>query len=120
VSYDGTTGRCELAIAGHLPPLLVGQRGHEFLPIGGSLLGLAQSSVGKHTFELRPGDVLLLYTDGLVERRDETLDDGFDRLARAALAIPDRLAELCDRLILEVGPAAIVDDIALMAIRRVH
>jgi len=69
-------GRCELANAGHLPPLLAGRGGDGFMPIGGSLLSIAEANVSTRVFELAPGDVLLRYTDALIERRDDTLDAG--------------------------------------------
>jgi serine phosphatase RsbU (regulator of sigma subunit) len=58
----------------------------ELLPTSPELLlGLRTGRPGTdHVTELPVGSTLLLYTDGLVERRDETLDDGLDRLVSAA------------------------------------
>jgi len=60
----------------------------------------------------------VLYTDGLVERRGESIDDGIARLAAAA-AHPDAdLDAYCDRLVDVAGPVERLDDIALVVLRR--
>ncbi|MDG4533809.1 SpoIIE family protein phosphatase [Streptomyces sp. AV19] len=84
--YDPTARRLAWAQAGHLPPLLVRRGTAEFLtPPGGVLLGaVAEPSYGRAECRLEPGDHLLLYTDGLVERPRELLDEGLARLAGAA------------------------------------
>ncbi len=60
----------------------------------------------------------MLYTDGLVERRDSDIDEGMRRLAVAALVVDDDLDHFCDRLLAEVAGPNIADDIAVVAIRR--
>ncbi|MFV8126966.1 SpoIIE family protein phosphatase [Streptomyces syringium] len=72
--------------AGHPPPLLVRDGKAEFLsPPEGILLGATlRPSFGEAVCRIAPGDHLLLYTDGLVERPGEHLDEGLARLARAA------------------------------------
>ncbi|MFF0548645.1 SpoIIE family protein phosphatase [Streptomyces sp. NPDC004311] len=74
------------ARAGHLPPLLIREDRATFLPQPeGALLGAAFDSVyGQASVDLRPGDDLLLYTDGLVEEPGEELGAGLDRLADTA------------------------------------
>jgi serine phosphatase RsbU (regulator of sigma subunit) len=72
---------------------------------------------GEHHEELPPGSTLLLYTDGLVERRGASLDEGSAWLRRAVgelHALP--LEELCDRLLAGL-PWALEDDVALLAVR---
>lgn len=118
VVYDRRTGRCEVANAGHPPPLVVSDDGVRYLPIGGPLLGVDATAQPPHAFTLNAGDVLLLFTDGLVERRNETIDTGLERLAHVAARKTANLDELCDRLLREAGPTSMEDDIALVAIRR--
>ncbi|OEJ93302.1 SpoIIE family protein phosphatase [Streptomyces thermolilacinus] len=74
------------AHAGHLPPLLVrGGRARYLTPPLGIMLGAtADCSYEEQRFRVVPGDHLLLYTDGLVERPGEDLAAGLDRLARRA------------------------------------
>ncbi|WP_225823822.1 SpoIIE family protein phosphatase [Streptomyces naphthomycinicus] len=76
------------AQAGHPPPLLVRRGEVRFLERpGGMLLGAtAAPEYESRELRLEPGDRLLLYTDGLVERLGESLDEGFARLAEAVLA----------------------------------
>lgn len=107
--------------AGHLPPLLRHPDGTVRI-LGGEpdlLLGLDPgTSRGERVVELRTGSTLLLFTDGLVERRDAGLDDGIARLARVLAAEGARdLEALCDALLDTIGAGGNDDDIALLVLR---
>ena len=82
------------------------------------LLGLDPGSArSDHTQVLRPGATVLLYTDGLVERRDAPLDEGIEWLRRTVSALAHgTLDELCDGVLAAVGDA-LEDDVALIALR---
>ncbi|MFI9472325.1 SpoIIE family protein phosphatase [Streptomyces sp. NPDC052492] len=118
-----TPGRFELrySVAGHPPPLLVEADGTaRFLHEGRSpMLGLVPDPrYGTAVQPLLPGSTLLLYTDGLVERRGEDLTDGLDRLRRHASAAARRpLESFCDDLLGELLTAGNDDDTALVALR---
>ncbi|GAA2218262.1 hypothetical protein GCM10010413_04220 [Promicromonospora sukumoe] len=88
---DVTTGRLVHACAGHLPPLVTRpDGGAEFLwegrgaPLGVHTVPVAAPRTGAGVVELRPGDVLWLYTDGMVEQRGRSLHTGLEVFARAA------------------------------------
>ncbi|PFG38252.1 PAS domain S-box-containing protein [Georgenia soli] len=108
--------------AGHPPPMLLDGEGDVVtLSRTNLLLGIRAETVRtEQTFAVRPGSTLLLYTDGLVERRDDGgLRGGLDRL-RATLR--DLRGErgtdpLCDELVQRLLPAAPEDDMALVAVR---
>lgn len=117
-TYDWGTGECEIANAGHLPALLISGGKPEFLPLGGTLLGVTPVHRAPERRTLEPGDVLLFYTDGLIERRREGLDAGFERLAAAATFPLDDLEAFLDHVLAEVAPAKPGDDIALVALQR--
>ena len=107
------------ANAGHPPPILVaadgGARVLDAEP--DLLLGVGSARRGDHVVDVPVGSTLLLYTDGLVERRDDDLDSGIERLrARASvLAGPDLAAGL-ESLVADAGGAG-SDDVALLAVR---
>ena len=80
--YDAVSGTCELASAGHLPPLLVHPDGRASSWTSPRrrrwASGPARSRAGSSTIE--DGSLLVLYTDGLVERRTEDIDVGLAKL----------------------------------------
>ncbi|WP_195911417.1 SpoIIE family protein phosphatase [Streptomyces kaniharaensis] len=119
VLADPGRGRWTLSSAGHLPPALIAPgRPTELLrvptapPLGTGLGGYEQI-----THPLKPGQTLLLYTDGLVERRDEDIDASLARLAAIQLPAEGELDDLLDAVLHALTPAAAEDDIALLAAR---
>ena len=103
------------AQAGHPPPILV--RGSWARPLDqpdGILLGAGTAGYGTATLELVPGDLLLLYSDGLIERRSHSLDEGLATLAAAVRGSAD--AELLTAAALRsVVPTE--DDTCLVALQ---
>ena len=91
---DLATGELRYACAGHPPPLLIPLEGEPHLLWAGRSTPLGAYSRpqrrGEARVRLREGDRILLYTDGLVERRDRALDQGLRLLERAAGHRPDR------------------------------
>jgi hypothetical protein len=75
--YDPGTRVLRWARAGHLPPVLLRGRTAQALPLpGGVLLGMDPGArYEETTLALEPGDTLLLFTDGLIERRSESIED---------------------------------------------
>ncbi|WP_240619703.1 PP2C family protein-serine/threonine phosphatase [Blastococcus sp. TF02-8] len=107
--------------AGHPPPVLVRADGTAALLERTPERLLGAGSVGavrtEHTTELQRGDSVLFYTDGLVERRGMTLDDGTAWLVRALGRIGlEPLDRVCDGLLGALGSRG-DDDIALLAVR---
>ena len=106
--------------AGHLPPLLVHPDGSAEL-LGTDpdlLLGLDPATErADREVVLQPGATVLLYTDGLVERRGAPLEQGLDWLVGAVRELAGLpLEDLCDALLGQL-PDAVEDDIALLALR---
>ena len=117
---DGGT-RLRWASAGHPPPLVADADGTVTVltdGLGDLLLGVDPTAVRREcTVPLRPGAVVLLYTDGLVERRDCDVDTGVARLRRHLAALAGRsLEQLADELLTRMLPATPGDDVALVAI----
>ncbi len=102
---DPSAARVTWASAGHLPPLLRGPDGETgYVEGGGGLMGLEDAVYPDMSRPLPSGASLILYTDGVVERRGESLDVGLERLARAAASGPDSPQELCDHILAELLP----------------
>jgi CheY-like chemotaxis protein len=118
LTLEPETGKVVYANAGHPPPLLVD--GPRVVPLAEHdvLLGAPAPAATDRIVELPPGATLVLYTDGLVERRGEIIDAGLSRLVAAAADPDTDLDAYCDRLRTEVGPATPLDDIAIVAVRR--
>jgi serine phosphatase RsbU (regulator of sigma subunit) len=87
-TYEPESRRCVIARAGHPPPALVLPAGTvDFLDMPPGLpLGVGGGLFESVELSLRPGTVLVLYTDGLIESRDAAIDSGMDRLAQALAA----------------------------------
>jgi PAS domain S-box-containing protein len=115
---------CRYASAGHPPPLLVRSEGSapEFLEGGRSVPLGVQADVGyrQDAVTLEPGDTLILYTDGLVERRGISLDEGLETLERSACESMRSLEELLDHIVGQLleGESP-TDDVAVLALRAV-
>lgn len=122
---DGADARVSWANAGHPPALLAGPDGEVTLlqgPLGNDLLLGLDPDTARHEHEARlpAGGTLLLYTDGLVERRHALLDEGISTLAghlAELVRAGTPLEELCDRLLALLLPERPEDDVALLAVR---
>src|SRR5215210_4918963 len=117
---DRESGEVAFSAAGHPPPLVLAPDGPRFLEGGRSVpIGAAETAVFREANAvLPPGSSLLLYTDGLVERRDEALDQRLDKLAAVAGMAGEDLNGLCERVLKGVLDGAdLGDDVALLAVR---
>lgn len=108
--------------AGHLPPLVLQEDGSvlELAPDRAELMLGIDPSVGRtdSVAVLDRGVTVLLYTDGLIERRDSDLDAGLGRLRAALTELADLpLQELCDQLLERLVRGRPADDVALVAVR---
>ncbi len=118
---DPRTSELVIANAGHLPPVIIRADGNtEVVAVHQELLlgaGAAARTVG--VFDLLPGDALLAFTDGLVERHDEDIDVSQTRLIRACEAIqPGQITEALDALVGQVSDPSRDDDVAALLVRR--
>ena len=113
----------DCARAGHPYPLLIRADGSgTFLSdAGGPPLGTgAVETYDEQRITLAPGETLLLYTDGLIERRGSTLTEGESALVEAATAAPDEPELKCRSIIERLTEGiAVPDDVAVVAVRAV-
>ncbi|HET9243409.1 MAG TPA: SpoIIE family protein phosphatase [Gaiella sp.] len=120
VALDPDTLAATITSAGHPPPLVVEPSGRTmFLEGAGGLpLGVdVTADYEEQEATLEPGSILVLYTDGLVERRGRSIDDGLMQLARAAERAPRDPDAFVDAIVGELlGADARHDDVALLAI----
>ncbi|WP_164519719.1 SpoIIE family protein phosphatase [Nocardioides ferulae] len=116
--------RLRWANAGHPPPFAIHPSGEVTslaLPQADLLLGLDPATPRAETaLDLPPGTAVLLYTDGLVERRGQPVDEGMARLGQLLRELGPLglgLEELCDRVLAHMLPGPSEDDVALLAVR---
>ena len=121
--FDPLNGKLSWVNAGHPPPLILDGEGTPHFLAGGRSVPLGVLPFPGYEEEsttLEPGSAIVLYTDGLIERRGEHLDVGLDLLANAAregVLDPDAL---CDRLLAATLPSgAPGDDVALLVLSHV-
>ena len=83
------------------------------------LLGVVTGSIRtEHEVVLHPGDTVLFYSDGLIERRGQDLDDGIEELVSTARELAGlELGPMCDRLLAELVEADQEDDVCLIGLR---
>ncbi|MEV5886045.1 SpoIIE family protein phosphatase [Streptomyces sp. NPDC052020] len=120
--HDPHRRQCRIANAGHLPPARVrAGRPPALLEVPtGVPLGVGGVPFATTTVDLEPGDLLVFYTDGLVETRRHALDERLDALL-SVLDGPDRpLEEVCDLLLRTLHEPENADDVALLVARATH
>ena len=122
---DTESGVLQYSNAGHMPPLLVGAE-----PGSGSIVFTDARSVPlavcldeprpQASQVLPPGSTLMLYTDGLVERKYESIDDGINRAADVLVRTIDfPLDTIADTMLRDLAPAGgYDDDVAMVIFRR--
>jgi Stage II sporulation protein E (SpoIIE)/Histidine kinase-like ATPase domain len=119
--YDAVSGECEVAVAGHLPPLLVHPDGsNELLDVPPSPpLGIGDGEVESRQFKVEDGSLFVLYTDGLVENKGQDISDGLARLRGIfGPGSPTRpLEDLCKAALDGVYSDHQRDDIAMLIAR---
>ncbi|WP_345942739.1 SpoIIE family protein phosphatase [Streptomyces sp. SID486] len=116
--YDGERRILRWARAGHLPPVLVREADADALPpVKGLLLGAVPEARYEETeVQLAAGDTLLMYTDGLIERRDRSVEESLSHLVETARAAPSTLDQQLDRL-LTYSRSDTDDDTCIVGIR---
>lgn len=119
---DPPTGRCVLGCAGHVAYVTTGHDGAADVREGpdGTVLGvLAGAAYSQEHFELAPGGMVVLVSDGVVEDRARGLDAGFDAL-RAALddMRGEPVHDIADRVIAAAAEHGNADDDAAVVVLR--
>jgi serine phosphatase RsbU (regulator of sigma subunit) len=113
-------GRMDICLAGHFPPVIAypGQPAELASVATGMIIGIAdQVRRPATTVQIPPGTLLCFYTDGLIERPGELIDDGLTRLCQAVTAqSPDVACAAVMQAL--VGSGSARDDIALLMVRR--
>lgn len=108
----------EYSCAGHLPPLLLRKGEVVTLDQGaGALVGFGSRERTSGSYDLLPGDTLLFYTDGLIERRDRSLRIGLEKLLETAAAIQSKdAAGVGEELLARLADKP-EDDVAIVVVR---
>jgi anti-sigma regulatory factor (Ser/Thr protein kinase) len=120
VSFDPYTGELAYACAGHPPPLLIADASRTVVKLehaGSPPLGVAEPrAIREAKLTVGEPSTLVLYSDGLIERRGQNIERGIDLLGRVVADGPGRsIAELIERVTGALGPET--DDVAVLVAR---
>ncbi|MGI5430340.1 PP2C family protein-serine/threonine phosphatase [Streptomyces sp. CA-179760] len=119
--FDPRTAECHISVAGHLPPVLLHPGGPELLDLPtGAPLGVCGTSFDTTSIAFRPGNQLVLYTDGLVETRDQPIDARLDTLLEVLGHAGRSLNATCELLLRTLRGEGNPDDVALLIARASH
>ncbi|WP_244416518.1 PP2C family protein-serine/threonine phosphatase [Streptomyces hygroscopicus] len=119
---DPARGIAAFASAGHLPPAVFSREGVAGLvdvPVGPPL-GTGAGGYELVSRTLTPADTLLMFTDGLVERRGEDIDVSLARLAGVRMPAGAGVTEVLDEVLLRLDGLHAEDDVAVLAARLRH
>ena len=116
---DNDRREITMANAGHLPALLLNSEQCEFVEVPvGVPLGVGSPIYESVTIPIAPNTTLIAYTDGLVERRNEGLDAGMERLRKAASVEAPAVGDLVTSIVDDFFAEEMADDdTAILAIR---
>lgn len=116
---DRVRGELTLASAGHLRPLLLTEECAEFVDVPvGVPLGMGPRTYQSTTVPLRARATLVAFTDGLVERRGETIEEGMARLRKcAASAGTAPIDAILTTIVTDLSTPASEDDVALLGMQ---
>lgn len=119
--FDPHDSTLSYSSAGHLPAMLRRATTGEVIRLSdasGQMLGPFDDAIyGQATVSIWPGDVLVMYTDGLVEHYDEDLNAGIDHLEQVVAAWPPGALLDCEALARDVAPEPHDDDLCVLVVR---
>jgi sigma-B regulation protein RsbU (phosphoserine phosphatase) len=122
--YDGATRRLTYSNGGHLPPILISEDGSsQLLSCGGTVIGLFDNlNFPEATVRLRPGDLMVAYSDGITEPENDYGEFGEERLIQLVLAnrhLPlERITEIVTAAVHDwIGDVEQPDDVTLVLAR---
>ncbi len=115
--YDSRAGNITLANAGHVNPILIADaRAEVVVTEVGPPIGLNQDHYVESTVPVLPGTTLVVYTDGLVERRGEPITVSIERLREVA-SVPLAPERLINHLLASLVPTGSNDDVVVLGVR---
>jgi serine phosphatase RsbU (regulator of sigma subunit) len=111
------TGDVVLASAGHYPPLLVQTTSARYVDVPpGVPLGSTGAGAANVHVRLDPGDLVVLYTDGVIDEREVGIEEGMQTLMKECEREEMNPVAVCDRIVAMLPPQR-NDDVALLALR---
>jgi anti-sigma regulatory factor (Ser/Thr protein kinase) len=118
--FDTETGSVRLATAGHVPPIMFGPTRALVLDVepGAPLGAFPYGSCPEHELTLASGEMILMYTDGLVERRGNALASGIEELLAVART-GDTAEQACrNAMAALIPPEGLEDDVAMLVLHN--